>query len=426
VGRARAGRRQRRARAAAPQFETTMSNVRVFLPPGDLPENPLLVAEPHGIQREDAVRRRAAKHFSPAFVFQVPKKLRLGSGQREVSDGLIVVGDRVIVLQVKARQPDKDDAPPRAGSWIDKESKKALSQAKGTVAKLREATESIEVEMVDPYNGLEGLRLHLWPGVDREYFGVIVVDHCSDEAEVAQLDLNGVDFPVVRMRLDEWDYIVTNCDTATELWNFLSECGVGEGRFRQQREAFASSPIGAKLQPFPVPRANLPAPEGDDGVFLGAFQLPMEALISPSEEAADQSFRMRVYGCLLHEVLHGADEESTLKALAWLDGLSAEERREHERVWKQALDECTSQEAEGSVTTTTETAHLVEFVVPAHADDAFLAERRGGAEEAAIEAGADTLVLLTTVLHPDVQRVHGLIRAGLQWPMPTGSTRSVT
>ena len=322
-----------RASLQPPEITVTINSVEMFLPPEDLPANLDLAAAQKGIRVEDEVRRRAAARFSSAFVFRVPDVMKLGSGSREIGDGLIVIGPKAIVLQVKARDVAATDSETRATSWIEKKSAEALRQVAGTVKSVRQLKAPILLEMVEADPRLTTVQLPLDPRVVTEFVGVVVIDHDSDEAPVHPLDLRRVDFPVVRMRLDEWHYIVSNCDSATELFGHLVEHAGQDGTYRGQRSAFALSPTGSKLQPFPVSpdrQASL-SNLGDPGSLW--MEVPRPALLDPGERAQDQQFRQRLFGCLLHEVDAGADVARVQAALAQLDTMSAEDRRGQQEQW---------------------------------------------------------------------------------------------
>ncbi|MFD3651641.1 hypothetical protein ACFWVT_09240 [Streptomyces cyaneofuscatus] len=88
-----------------------------------------------GIGAEKAAHTAAATWGLPDFVFQ-SSLTRKGSGQRELGDRLLLSGRRGAVVQIKSRTVEpKGDAEERA--WIQKVTKKAMSQAKGTVRMLR-------------------------------------------------------------------------------------------------------------------------------------------------------------------------------------------------------------------------------------------------------------------------------------------------
>lgn len=91
-----------------------------------------------GHEVEEYARRLAAGLGVPDFVYR-PTDARKGSGSREVSDGLLVAGNRGLILQVKSREPAiaLADTRERARLWVTKNAAKALRQADGTRRALR-------------------------------------------------------------------------------------------------------------------------------------------------------------------------------------------------------------------------------------------------------------------------------------------------
>jgi hypothetical protein len=90
----------------------------------------------------------------PDFVY-LPKRVSKGAAQRELSDGLLVAGDRACILQVKSRAYDEgwsEDAA-AAERWVMKHSEKARNQGLGTRRHL--ASNSAE------FTSLRGYERHL-------------------------------------------------------------------------------------------------------------------------------------------------------------------------------------------------------------------------------------------------------------------------
>jgi hypothetical protein len=86
-----------------------------------------------GLQIEDYARRLAGDLGVKDFVYH-PVQIRKGSATREISDGLLVAGNRGLILQVKSRHPDAahQDTPEKATSWCAKNAAAAVRQADGT------------------------------------------------------------------------------------------------------------------------------------------------------------------------------------------------------------------------------------------------------------------------------------------------------
>jgi hypothetical protein len=88
---------------------------------------------------ESYARRLAGALGVPDFVYH-PSHVRTGSGSREVGDGLIVVGDAGLILQVKSRNVDSgsSDDPGRAERWCRKHAARARTQGLGTRRRWRQ------------------------------------------------------------------------------------------------------------------------------------------------------------------------------------------------------------------------------------------------------------------------------------------------
>lgn len=63
-------------------------------------------------------------------------QIEVGQGARELGDNLLIVGSVGVVVQVKSRTAPSDDAE-RERRWVEKQAGSALSQARGTVRRLR-------------------------------------------------------------------------------------------------------------------------------------------------------------------------------------------------------------------------------------------------------------------------------------------------
>ena len=163
----------------------------------------------HGRETEETVREIAAQLGVADFVYVTLKQTAKGNAQREASgDGLLIVGDRGAVLQVKSRAPAKrpSDTPDKAGRWADKHAKKALSQGRGTRRGLaRLASDGTPLQLL-PVRALdlhddtrEKYRLTLdanpnvWPVI-------VILDHDG----AAGFDL-GFEEDAVWMTLQDWE-----------------------------------------------------------------------------------------------------------------------------------------------------------------------------------------------------------------------------
>jgi len=96
--------------------------------------SPLRQGDPPGTAAEAAIRDAAAVWGLPDFVYRGQRE-RAGSGSRELGDGLLVVGDLGVVVQVKSREAPGQSAD-REQRWLHKSIAAALRQADGTVRRL--------------------------------------------------------------------------------------------------------------------------------------------------------------------------------------------------------------------------------------------------------------------------------------------------
>ena len=96
--------------------------------------SPLSRLAERGIAAEDAIRDAAATWGLPDFVLK-PHTERKGNAVREVSDGMLLVGNRGLSIQVKSRDAAADE-PAREHAWLTKKIAEAARQATGTVRRL--------------------------------------------------------------------------------------------------------------------------------------------------------------------------------------------------------------------------------------------------------------------------------------------------
>ena len=98
------------------------------------PALPPRLAGDHGKAVEDVAQGAAMLWGMPDFVFR-PLIRRVGTGSRELGDGVLTTGDLALAMQVKAR-PDPTPNPDPEETWVRKMSAKAFRQANGTIRQL--------------------------------------------------------------------------------------------------------------------------------------------------------------------------------------------------------------------------------------------------------------------------------------------------
>lgn len=84
-----------------------------------------------GTHAEEAARRLAAELGVKDFVYD-PVEVPKGDNTREVSDGMLIVGDRGLILQIKSRDPSADRDSAKITRWAVKKAAEAVRQVQGT------------------------------------------------------------------------------------------------------------------------------------------------------------------------------------------------------------------------------------------------------------------------------------------------------
>jgi hypothetical protein len=175
--------------------------------------SPLPEATAPGYAVEEATLDAAARWGLPDFIFS-PVQGRVGSGVREVGDGIVIVGSIGAVLQMKTRTAASDDAQKEA-SWLNKNVAKALRQCRGTIRRLR----SQPTEMTNA----RGRPIPI-DGGDYEWLCVVVVEH--DELPVgytAALTPNTTDEVVILRR--DWEFLFDHLRSTRAVLSYLKRVG---------------------------------------------------------------------------------------------------------------------------------------------------------------------------------------------------------
>ena len=84
-----------------------------------------------GTRAEEVARRLAAELGVKDFVYD-PVEVPKGDSTREVSDGMLIVGDRGLILQVKSRDPSANRDAAKVSRWAMKKASEAVRQVQGT------------------------------------------------------------------------------------------------------------------------------------------------------------------------------------------------------------------------------------------------------------------------------------------------------
>ena len=269
---------------------------------------PLRLITTQGKAAEDATHSAAALWGLPDFVFR-PELMTLGSGVRELGDGMIILSGLGLVLQVKSREEPGADTE-RERRWLLKQGRRALRQARGTIRSLDSAPRTL-TNMRD--------RSAEITGEGRDWLSVVILDHASPPHGVSMPASELADAVLLTRR--DWEFLFDQLKSTHAVAAYLKRVG-GE-----------SVELGTE----PVRYHQLAAldaqggPRGLDPAIkeLGAAEhwepmLPLDPVGSIDEPA--HSFFRSVLEDIASIELQTTTEEVRLRALAELDRLPTEHR----------------------------------------------------------------------------------------------------
>ncbi|WP_141722989.1 hypothetical protein [Micromonospora matsumotoense] len=136
---------------------------------------------------------------------------QLGSGGRELGDGILLAGARAVVVQVKSRSLPEGELVKEA-NWIQKNGLKAFKQARGTVRSLRGAPATLV--------NLRGREVDI-DGTRYKWLSVVVIDHpvCPDDVVVCN---PFPDLPAVALTRRDWEFLFTQLRSTHAVVDYIS------------------------------------------------------------------------------------------------------------------------------------------------------------------------------------------------------------
>jgi hypothetical protein len=147
-----------------------------------------------GVAAEVSVRHVGAGWGMPDFMF-APGDHQLGSGHREIGDGILLCGRVGVVLQTKCRTASGVNLD-RERRWIQSAATDASRQASGTLRTLRSAPQTMR--------SLRGV--HHTIVADRfTWLCVVVIDHEAPPADLI-VDPSSKD-PLIVLLKSDWDFL---------------------------------------------------------------------------------------------------------------------------------------------------------------------------------------------------------------------------
>ena len=270
------------------------------------PALPPRLASDYGKAVEDAAQGAAMIWGMPDFVFR-PQIRQVGTGSRELGDGVLTTGDLALVLQVKTRERPTPH-PGREESWVRKVTAKAFRQAKGTVRQLC----AEPAEMVNARGRTLPIR-----GAEYEWFSVVILDHPALPSDLElQVPASGI-----ALARQDWDFLFDQLKSTHAVAQYLKRVvgnpvKLGREAVRYYQLALAD----ADTEPSQLDRRF---------VLLGSetFSAPQLPLAPAAVDDADAH---RLFRSILEDIamthLTSATEERRVRVLAELDRLPVAQR----------------------------------------------------------------------------------------------------
>jgi hypothetical protein len=286
--------------------------------------SPLRQGDPPGTAAEAAIRDAAAVWGLPDFVYRGQRE-RAGSGSRELGDGLLVVGDLGVVVQVKSREAPGQSAD-REQRWLHKSIAAALRQADGTVRRL-------ERDVRDLANA-RGRQVRVG-GAGVRWTSVVVIDHPSPPDDVLP-DLSTSRTPAVAMLRRDWEFLFDQLKSTFAVVTYLQRAAnkpvvLGEEPVRYYSLANADH----ATKPLPVDPRLLTLNRKHRVVSTPT--LPLRRAAS-DDVSAHRLVRVILEDIATSPMLQGDDEVGRLRVLAELDRLPVSDRGTVGRFFMSSLE----------------------------------------------------------------------------------------
>lgn len=269
-------------------------------------------ALPRRLRREQGKEAEAAAHAAaamwglPDFVFE-PAHRRRNAGVRELGDGVLVLGDLAVVLQVKSRTAVGDDDA-RERRWIKKATKKALAQGAGTIREFcREPAE---------LTNLRGRSICLGES-EMEWLVAVIIDHDQPPTDVSVEPSNNA---AVLLRRD-WDFLFEQLKSTHGVARYLK-------RIAGEESVLGDEPI----RYYDLAAADEEAPPRvlDPAHLLPGMKQIHEPLLPMAPVATEDQAEHRLIRAVMEDIAsirtQVMPEEMRVRALAYLDALPTRQR----------------------------------------------------------------------------------------------------
>ncbi|WP_143219109.1 hypothetical protein [Actinokineospora bangkokensis] len=164
----------------------------------------------HGPEAERAAQSAAATWGLPDFVVS-PAVERKGTGVREISDGLVVVGGRGLVIQVKSRNGELGDTT-KETTWITSKAGAGGRQVDGTARRLADRSSTM-------ING-RGRTIEI-NGPAVSWLGVVILDH-PDPPEDLSIQRLPTRVPTTVLLRRDWEFLFDQLKSSHAVLDYIA------------------------------------------------------------------------------------------------------------------------------------------------------------------------------------------------------------
>lgn len=259
---------------------------------------------PRGYAAERATRNAAATWGLPDFVLS-PMSMRKGrGGVREISDGLIVVGNRGLITQVKSRDAEPG-TPEKERSWLGKKITAATRQVGGTARQLSAIT-TVMTNGRGRAIDIDGSRI--------TWTGVVIIDHTAPPDD-CPITPPAERIPVVVLLRRDWEFLFQQLRSTAAVLGYLARVETSTAHLGDEPARYYELAVeDAAATPGP-PMLQL----GPAGSQVSAPLLPTAPAGSDDDEA--HGLVRIICEDIAHSPLSNRPEKDRVTILAAIDSL---------------------------------------------------------------------------------------------------------
>ena len=273
-----------------------------------IPEStPLPQADTHGYSAEAAVVNAMSRWGLPDFAFP-SSTMTVGSGTREIGDGLLLTYPLAAVIQVKARLSVSQEESRERG-WLDKNIAKADRQVWGTLRNLNSGVKTLA--------NMRGATIPI-VATEHEWLGIVIVEH---EAIPEGYTPRGLTQRGVILTRADWEFLWAQLQSTVEVLRYIYRIGdldpvpLGDEAFRYYDVALLDDE--REMEPLPAAWVAL------GGTRVNGPLLPL----APAGQVVEHYVIRQIMEDLARgDIPPDIDFKKLLRAFSALDGINVAQR----------------------------------------------------------------------------------------------------